>query len=445
MTDARLSAVLRERIFDAFPVTQPSFQRLLGLLDIEATAAVPTAAVTLGSRSVLQINPQFVQDNCATDHDLVMLVLHELHHVALGHTRLFPRVTRAQNWAFDCVINAQLARLFPQPQWTRLFRACYRADAFPWALLRPPEGWRTPEEVWLPGRAGEIHRALYSDHSVSYADLYALLPQLLVAEGNLDGLLGNHGAEAADDLAPDVRRELRDILAEWPRVDERSGHDDGGERLTDSVSRADARRQAVAQIRRALLSVAADGEAGARGNFAWQSTPSVLPYAPRLGRSDFVRAALGHPSLLHETAVPMRRPLAQERTHVYLDVSGSMRRELPLIYAALRPLAGLLHPKVHLFSTEVADISLAQLARGVRVGTGGTSFAPVTQHLIDQRIGRAVFITDGWVGDVPAEHARRLSGRRARFAAVVSGHGDPSFTRRLACRVWRLPAMESAT
>jgi len=445
MTDARLSAALRERIFDAFPVTQPSFMRLLGLLDIEATHVVPTAAVTLGGRSVLQINPQFVQEMCATDHDLVMLVLHELHHVALGHTRLFPRITPAQNWAFDCVINAQLCRLFPQPRWTRLFRTCYRADDFPWALLRPPEGWRTLEEVWLPGRAGEIHRALYSDHSVSYSDLYALLPQLIVVEGGLDGLLGNHVAEPEEDIAPDVRRELREILAEWPMVDARSGRDDGGDCDTDTVARADARRQAVAQIRRALLSVAATGEVGARGHPAWQATPSVLPYAPRLSRSDFVRAAAGRPSLLHETALPMRRPLAQACTHVYVDVSGSMRRELPLIYAALQPLAALLHPKVHLFSTEVADISLAQLARGVRIGTGGTSFAPVTKHLIEQRIGRAVFITDGWVGNVPAEHARRLACRRPRFAAVVSGHGDPSFTNRLACRVWRLPAMESAT
>ena len=48
-----LSAALRSRIFDAFPVTQPSFLRLLGLLDIEATDAVPTAAVTLGGRSRL--------------------------------------------------------------------------------------------------------------------------------------------------------------------------------------------------------------------------------------------------------------------------------------------------------------------------------------------------------------------------------------------------------
>ena len=51
------SRALRERIFDAFPVTQPAFARLLELLDIEATDAVPTAAVTLGVQSRRIINP----------------------------------------------------------------------------------------------------------------------------------------------------------------------------------------------------------------------------------------------------------------------------------------------------------------------------------------------------------------------------------------------------
>ncbi len=441
MTDARIGTALRSRIFDAFPVTQPAFMRLLALLDIEATDAVPTAAVTLGSRSVLQINPHFVQRMCETDHDLVMLVLHELYHVALGHTRLFPRVTAAQNWAFDCVINAQLARLFPQPHWTRLFRACYRADVFPEALLRPPAGWRTRDERWLPGRVGEVHRALYSHHSVSYTDLYALLPQLAAREFRLDGLLGNHAEQQDEGASPDVLRELRGILADWPMVEKKSGRDDGADASTDTVARAQARRQAVAQIRRALVSVAIVGAAGARGAPVWDAASATLPYAPRPARGDFLRAALGCDSLLHEVSLPIRRPLAQERTHVYVDVSGSMEAELPLIYAALRPLAHLLHPRVHLFSTQVADIGLDALARGVRVGTGGTSFAPVTRHLLQRRIRRAVFLTDGWVGEVPAEHARLLAQRRCRFAAVVSAGGDESFTKPLGCRVWRLPAL----
>ena len=35
------------------------------------------------------------------DEHLFLLVMHELHHVLLGHTRLFPRASRAHNIAFD--------------------------------------------------------------------------------------------------------------------------------------------------------------------------------------------------------------------------------------------------------------------------------------------------------------------------------------------------------
>jgi hypothetical protein len=36
----------------------------------------------------LLINPQFVEAHAATPERLLMLVMHELHHVLLGHTRL---------------------------------------------------------------------------------------------------------------------------------------------------------------------------------------------------------------------------------------------------------------------------------------------------------------------------------------------------------------------
>jgi hypothetical protein len=443
------SDALRARVFDAFPVTQPAFRRLLALLDVEASDAVPTAAVTLGARSRLLINPAFVAARCETDHDLVMLVLHELFHVALGHTRLLPRVTPAQNWAFDCVINAQLCLTYPQPHWTALLRRCYAPDVFPEALLRPPVGWGKDQERWLPGPAGQVHRALYDDRSASYTDLYALLTTVLApgegrtGEGEALGrhrLLGDHGDHAEDCAPADVLREVRGIVAEWPMERRVSGRDQGGALEQSAVAAANAHAAVVRTIRQALLSVADLGQ-GMRGPPAREPAPvpGLLPYAPRPQRADFVRQALGSPALLHAATVVADRPVRRERVHLYLDVSGSMDGCLPVLYAALRPLEGLLHPQVHLFSTVVHDLELPQLRRGVRVTSGGTDVAPVTAHLLAQRIRRAVLLTDGWVGAVPAEHARSLSKRGARCAVVLTAKGDARFADALAARVWRLP------
>ncbi len=86
---------LAARIVDAVPVTQLAFLKLLGLLEIRASREVATACVTLGARSRLLINPDFARAHCATDEALVMLVLHELFHVLLGHTRLHALMTPA--------------------------------------------------------------------------------------------------------------------------------------------------------------------------------------------------------------------------------------------------------------------------------------------------------------------------------------------------------------
>src|SRR6478752_6534653 len=77
------------------------------------TDAVPTASVSCERRPVLRINPAFVTRHCRSDEHLFLLVMHELHHVLLGHTRLFRRASRAHNLAFDAVINAMLVLRFP--------------------------------------------------------------------------------------------------------------------------------------------------------------------------------------------------------------------------------------------------------------------------------------------------------------------------------------------
>ena len=129
---------LAERIHACVPVTGQAYAKLLGLFSVEVSDSVPTACVTTGARSRLLVNPDFVARHCRTDEHLAMLVLHELYHVLLGHTRLYPRVSMAQNWAFDCLINAQLCRLFPSARYTTFFTQFTQQASGPVVLLAPP-------------------------------------------------------------------------------------------------------------------------------------------------------------------------------------------------------------------------------------------------------------------------------------------------------------------
>jgi len=87
------------------------------------------------------MNPDFVDRWAGTPEKLLMLVMHELHHILLGHTRFFPCVTPVDNLVFDAVINALLCRMFPQEEHVRFFTDFYDDSKFPACLLRPPENW----------------------------------------------------------------------------------------------------------------------------------------------------------------------------------------------------------------------------------------------------------------------------------------------------------------
>ena len=468
---------LEDRIHACVPVTGQAFAKLMSLLSVEESRDIPTACVTTGSRSRLLLNPDFVAEHCRSDDHLAMLVLHELYHVLLGHTRLYRRVTPAQNWAFDCLINAQLCRLFPHPRHTSFFARFVANATGPALLLGPPPGDSDNEshndrygEGARALRLRDAHQRLYADDSVTTEELFELLERIEIAEDELAGLplLGGHGRQrdpggpdghggpddedsAADAaLHPEVLREVRDIVARWPMVAQRSGRDQGASLHEQRVSPAERNRQAAAVLRRALAWAANAGGAPGGWRRGELETPALLPFDRGGDRRGAVQRLLGAEPLLWagETRAPRRAPT--DRVRVYLDVSGSMEGEIAPLYAALAGSLALVEPLVHGFSTEIAPITHAQLRAGLRLTTGGTDLEAVTAHLLgqgaQQRAGarpprRTLVVTDGWVGAIPEAHRRELARRRIRIAAVITHQGDDSFAREIGAPLFRLPPL----
>ena len=214
---------IAERILDAFPSGSYGLLALLRLLDTVETDEVETAAVECTSMPRLLINPQFVEAHAATSERLLMLVMHELHHVLLGHTRLFPRLTPADNLIFDAVINALLCRMFPKPEHTSFFTDFYSDAHFPECLLRPPAGWHPSSPAPVPPalegkdmrRVQAVYRALYSETGASYQELYNSLRRWLPPTGGIR-LIGSHGDELPE-LEGLVFETVRSIVEHWPQ------------------------------------------------------------------------------------------------------------------------------------------------------------------------------------------------------------------------------------
>lgn len=436
---------LEDRILSSFPINELTFGKLLSLLEIRASREIPTACVTLGNRSSLLINPDFVEEHCQTDESLVMLVLHELMHILLGHTRLFKHVTPAQNIAFDAIINAQLCLQHPEPAYTALFRHSYRDDELPFALLRPPEGWGNHSVNWkLKNKALYVHKALYSETSVSYLEIYDLLSHSKVCQGDAVEvpLLGNH--EVNECVPPPyVLDEIAEIVSRWPMIDTFSGRDEGGLLDGSSITVMSPRRTATHLIRKALKGLA-NIESHFQGSPVIEQvdTCSVVPFPTRQDRRANVLRLLGAEPLFYQGTSTALNTGYRNRVHVYLDVSGSMNLELPFIYGALVPLLIHIYPQVHLFSTTIEDIPLADLKKGKVSTTGGTNISPVTAHMIKHKVQKAVFITDGIVGSVPGEHQLKLKKLGTRINTVLTYGGRGDFTHPLTGKVFNLPLLK---
>jgi hypothetical protein len=447
--------LLAERVRQCVPLRHPAFGKLLQLLSIEATDTVATAAVTVGARSRMLINPAFVAQRCRTDAHLSMLVMHELYHVLLGHTRMYQRPTLAANWAFDCIINAQLCRLHPEVEFTSFFSACAAPEGL-WSLIGPPAGWPTAAR-YAPGALGDVHRRLYDDAGATTADLFALLDRVAVAlDVDVDGadrLLGNHdadadagaeaeGADGSDPLHadPDLMAEVRRIVARWPMVERRGGADDGG---VTTHERSDLRRHGAARRAvRELLRAAAFGTDGG----PWVRRPvetDVFTPLPQAGdrRAHLQRLMGAEPLWWQGHLMQEGRQLAGQ-VAVYLDVSGSMAAWLPVLLEALTESAALVQWPLFGFSTQVHPVTRAELAAGRFRSTGGTHIGCVARHLVESRVPRAVVITDGDVQAIPTALAERLRRARPRVRVGLLNGCNGSFCDHLGWPVTRMPALD---
>ena len=91
------SRELEERIISCLPAATFEMETLCRLTGIEADSEISTAAVECTQRPRLLVNPDFVRKRCRADEHLFLLVMHELYHIILAHTTLYPRVGGAEH------------------------------------------------------------------------------------------------------------------------------------------------------------------------------------------------------------------------------------------------------------------------------------------------------------------------------------------------------------
>ena len=373
---------------------------------------VDSAAMTCGDRPELLLNPKFLEERCKTPEHLLMLVLHELYHALLGHTRLFLHPTKIDNIAFDAVINATLVRAFPGEEFRSFFEGNNPSGSFPGCLLRPAAE-DTPEDC------RDLVEALYLGNHVTYEEIYDLIVRKMMEGGLPEGgflLIGDH--RGAGKGSPMLRKALEKAMGGWPDGLLKVGRSADGDKTMLSLVPEDPHEKKGRAKRRKLLRLVLEPKGPWRSRLEEEERERETFLPDPRDRRRAAYEALGFDPLLHRSSgrSPLLRRERKEEALVYLDVSGSVlgqvERLLPLLREPFRE--GRL--RLFAFSSEVEEISYQDFLAGRFPSTRATSIQAVFEHFLSlpssRRPGRLLVLSDGLFGDVEEEQEKRLKGTR---------------------------------
>jgi hypothetical protein len=447
MNENRFNALLLELI-DENPF---AIRAVLKILDVEFTDTVPTLAVTKQDKPRLLVNLQFIAEYCRDDRQVKAVVIHEFLHVLLRHTEDKRPMTPARHLALDAVINAIIHRQYGSEYSAMM--ASYYADVTDLKKLLRPMNAREQDyydcyyveyydrhECPLPQWV-QAWGALYAGDLIA-DDIEGLVSQLQseASAGSLskspfelktggpcgiDDLLGNHrdiGKELSDELKEALGESLKQMNGSgiWREPSSRGVGANPYEALFT------AKDEPMRHWERKTLAILKRYLQPDKKSRVLRDLPVDyrLPVLSPGDRRAFMRSLWA--PFLPEAQWSTTKTGPDGTAQVYLDVSGSMYAEMPLIVALLGRLSKYIQRPFWAFSDIVAPavIENGQLKADT---TGGTSMSCVLEHLALTRPAAAIVVTDGYIERVDKRLIKAISS--TRFHAIVTRDGNPSALR----------------
>ncbi len=396
---------------------------VLKVLQVEFTETVPTLAVTCETRPRLLVNLTFLKKHCRTDQHVKAVICHEFLHVLLRHTERFAGFSPAEHVAFDSVINAIIHRELGD-DYSEFMSRYYAKEKGVRRLLRPPppliprHGSRSP----LMGAWGSLYNGLLIADDI--ADLAKDVLDVKTVPSTGTVLIGGHDHTEFVGELPEVLQEALDQALKsmngdgiWRSPKERGVGANAYRAAIPGVSEGVQRwrRETLEVLRRHLVP---DPKAVRHDTRPLHFTVPVLSPGDRRA----TLRALWSP-LLPEALWSTEQRLRSGTAQVYLDVSGSMNAEMPLIIGLLARLGSFIRKPLWAFSDVVAKAEIVN-GRLLADTTGGTSMACVLEHIAETRPAAAVVVTDGYIETLsPA----LLAGvRGTRLHVIVTRDGSPA-------------------
>lgn len=400
---------------------------VLKLLRIEYTTAVPTLCVTMEERPCLLVNLDFVNKNCRSDQEVKALICHEFLHVLLRHTERKLALTPAEHLAMDAVINAIIHRDLGGEYSSMMARYYAHAKGL-LKLLRPMNPEETQAvisssklQAWERAWKGLYDGKLIVDDIKELADDH--FSMLLIPSFAIQGaLLGNHAHDVnpiPEALEEALERTLRSMNGSgiWRSPKDRGVGVDTYDAIftQEDIALENWKRAAISVLKRYLTQ-------NSRGKLRTSRERNYhVPLLNSRDRRAFM-GSLWNP-LLPDVEWTAQQNYPEKQAQVYLDVSGSMNAEMPVLISLLNQLRRYIRMPFWAFSTVVAPavIEGGQLQTST---SGGTSLSCVLEHIAQTKPDAVVIVTDGYIEPIESRDLRKTS--PTRIHALVSRDGNPN-------------------
>lgn len=366
-------------------------------------------------------------------NDVTCILLHEILHHVMRHLESTGNIgsdAYLSNVVADAFIN-RLIHLI-DPRLSQFFRDYYDQDKSPALFLR---GRPKPPTI----SDTQMHRLLYQA-KISEADLYDYFSrQGLELDPDLV-LVGDHGkaGNPIDEGAiPELVEEIKNTL---PASNEAGEVANKLEALVeqfvksrcidkigniDKVFRANLAESCKAQIIQTVLGDIKD-------------LPQRRVFMPEtVHRQDVISVMAGVDPFLWRSFEPESK---HGSANVYLDVSGSMKKYLDLIYGCCIAFEEYLDTDIYLFSDKISPVTIPELRAGKVKTTHGTDFDCVIEHALDGSACKSILFTDGY-----AKLTKRLetafSQSQKTITGVLTDRGSERQISTFCHQIHRLPAL----
>lgn len=267
--------------------------------------------------------------------------------------------------------------------------------------------------IWIPSLAGS-HRCEFRSFFMTYKNVLAsILPEMMRIQLVLLGEHNPDPCEESFEQKDNIFAGFNNALKGSSRL---GGKVEVEKLALDFREKKSACFELIQALKASLLN---------SGASCWPTQQIIheVGFFGRLGRREMTTLAMGYMPRLYQQSIVAEVSEAKS-AYVYLDVSGSMSREvLAFLFVALSQLSDLLYSRIFLFSTEIIETSLTEIEQGRFRTTGGTEFDPIVTSAIERNHQKLVVITDGYASLSPEQHDAALK-HKLHITTILTDGSD---------------------